>query len=192
MKTLSYAVVAVIVVSLAITLAAASRQDRHAQSKPTTAGQQVSFENIGARVGIDFQHTNGASPEKFLAETMGSGGLFFDYNNDDRADVFLVDGGSLADRQVAGRARHRLYRNRQDGTFEDVTATSGIRHREYGMGACAADYDNDGWADLYVTNFGPNTLYRNNGTEPLPTSTSSGGCGMAVLEHQLCIPGCRS
>ncbi|MGH9147951.1 MAG: CRTAC1 family protein [Vicinamibacterales bacterium] len=177
MKTLSYATVAVIVVSLAITRAAGERQDSHRQSKPTTAGQQVSFENIGARVGIDFQHTNGASPEKFLAETMGSGGLFFDYNNDDGADVFLVDGGSLADRQVAGRARHRLYRNRQDGTFEDVTATSGIRHREYGMGACAADYDNDGWADLYVTNFGPNTLYRNKGDGTFADVTSPAGVG---------------
>jgi hypothetical protein len=154
----SYSTTAVMVLALAITSAAAARQGRHGGSKPTTAGQPVSFESVGPRVGIDFQHTNGASPEKFLAETMGSGGLFFDYNNDDRADVFLVDGGSVADRQVAGRARHRLYRNRQDSTFEDVTAASGIRHREYGMGACAADYDNDGWADLYVTNFGPNTL----------------------------------
>jgi hypothetical protein len=120
---------------------------------------------------------NGASPEKYLVETMGSGGLFFDYNNDSRVDVFLVDGGSLADRQIGSRARHRLYRNRADGTFEDVTATSGIRHREYGMGACAADYDNDGWVDLYVTNFGPNTLYHNDGNGVFADVTSEAGVG---------------
>jgi hypothetical protein len=87
----------------------------------------------------------------------------FDYDNDGWLDIFLVDGGSLADPLVAARASHRLYRNRADGTFEDMTARSGIRHREYGMGACAGDYDNDGWIDLYVTNLGPNVLYRSNG-----------------------------
>ena len=86
--------------------------------------------------------------------------------------MFLVDGGSLADPAVAQRARHRLFRNRGDGTFEDVTARSGIRHRGYGMGACAGDYDNDGWVDLYVTSFGPNTLYRNTGTRSFTDVTA--------------------
>ena len=77
---------------------------------------------------------------------MGSGGLFFDYDNDGWIDIFLVDGGSLADRRRQ-RARHRLYRNRGNGTFDDVSGASGITHREYGMGACAGDYDGDGWTD---------------------------------------------
>lgn len=173
MNWLSQLTAALILVSLAVTGAAPS-QERHGGAKPPPS---ATFESIGPRVGIDFQHTNGASPDKFLVETMGSGGLFFDYNNDDRPDIFLVDGGSLADRQVASRARHRLYRNRQDGTFDDVTAASGIRHREYGMGACAADYDNDGWVDLYVTNFGPNILYRNNGDGTFADVTASAGVG---------------
>jgi enediyne biosynthesis protein E4 len=108
---------------------------------------------------------------------MGSGGLFFDFDNDGWIDIFLVDGGSLADPAVARPARHRLYRNRGDGTFEDVTATSGIRHREYGMGACAGDYDNDGWVDLYITNFGPNVLYRNRGDGTFRTSRGEAGVG---------------
>ena len=68
---------------------------------------------------------------------MGSGGLFFDYDDDGWLDLFLVDGGSFADPAVARQARHRLFRNRGNGTFHDVTAQSGIQHRDYGMGACA-------------------------------------------------------
>jgi hypothetical protein len=135
------------------------------------------FQNIATTAGLDFIHTNGASPDKHLAEIMGSGGLFFDYDNDGWIDVFVVDGGSLADRQVAGRARHRLFRNRQNGAFEDVTSKSRISHSQYGMGACAADYDNDGFDDLYITNVGPNVLYHNNGDGTFDDVTQKAGVG---------------
>ena len=79
--------------------------------------------------------------------------------------------------QVAGRARHRLFRNRRNGTFEDVTAKARISHRQYGMGACAADYDNDGFDDLYVTNLGPNVLYHNNGDGTFTDVTQKAGVG---------------
>ena len=121
------------------------------------------FRDIAQSAGIDFTHVSGASEKKFLPEILGSGALFFDFDDDGWLDIFLVDGGSFADPAVSQRARHRLFRNRGNGTFEDVTAASGIRHREYGMGACAGDYDNDGQIDLYVTNVGPNALYRNIG-----------------------------
>ena len=123
----------------------------------------VRFTDVTRESGVTFHHVNGASPDKHLVETMGSGGLFLDYDNDGWIDLFLVDGGSLADARIASRAKHRLYRNRGNGTFEDVTGRSGIEHRDYGMGACAGDYDNDGWTDLYVTSFGANVLYRNRG-----------------------------
>ena len=137
----------------------------------------VRFVDATRDAGIVFQHINGASPDRHLVETMGSGAVFFDYDNDGWVDLFLVDGGSLADVSVAQRARHRLYHNRGNGTFEDVTARSGIVHREYGMGACAGDYDNDGWVDLYVTNFGPNTLYRNRGDGTFVDVTSTARVG---------------
>ncbi len=129
----------------------------------THTATTVRFTDATPDAGLDFRHVNGASPAKHVVETIGSGGLFFDYDDDGWVDVFLVDGGSIADPSVARQARHRLYRNRGNGTFEDVTARSGIQHRSYGMGACAGDYDNDGHVDLYVTSVGPNTLYRNTG-----------------------------
>ena len=123
---------------------------------------------------------------------MGSGGLFFDYDGDGWIDIFLVDGGSLADASVARRAQHRLYHNRGDGTFDDVTERSGIRHREYGMGACAGDYDGDGRPDLYITNDGPNVLYRNRGDGTFTDVTAARACRRAALERQLRVRRSRS
>jgi hypothetical protein len=147
-----------------------------AQAPPArTNSTDVVFRNIARAAGIAVTHVNGASPEKYFAEIMGSGGLFFDADADGWLDVFLVDGGSIASPRVAATARHRLFRNRGNGTFEDVTAASGIRHREYGMGACAGDYDNDGAVDLYVTNYGPNALYRNLGAGRFQEVPGAGG-----------------
>jgi hypothetical protein len=135
------------------------------------------FVDVTRQAGLAFEHTNGASPEKHLVETMGSGGVLLDYDNDGWLDIFLVDGGSLVDRAVHGRAQHRLFRNRGNGTFEDVTGRSGIHHGSYGMGACAADYDGDGDVDLYVTNDGPNTLYQNRGNGAFMDVTAAAGVG---------------
>jgi hypothetical protein len=133
------------------------------RTPPSPQQAQASFRDVAGARGIDFVHVNGASDEKYFPEIMGSGGLFFDFDDDGWLDVFLVDGGSFADPAVARRARHRLFRNRGNGSYEDVTAASGIRPRAYGMGACAGDVDNDGAIDLYVTNVGPNLLFRNAG-----------------------------
>lgn len=137
------------------------------------------FVDVTREAGIEFHHTNGASPDKHLVETMGSGAVFFDYDADGWIDLFLVDSGSLADSAVARRAQHRLYRNRGNGTFEDVTGRSGIRHSAYGMGACAGDYDGDGRVDLYITNDGPNVLYRNQGDGAFADVTAAARVGMA-------------
>jgi len=133
------------------------------------------FTNIAPADGLDFRHVNGGTPDRHLLEIMGSGGLFFDYNEDGWVDVFVVDGGSLVDAKVDATARDRLYRNRGNGTFEDVSASSGITHAGYGMGACAADYDNDSWTDLYVTALGPNRLYHNESGKRFSDVTARAG-----------------
>lgn len=135
----------------------------------------IRFDNVAAAAGVGFQHVNGASDARLLAEIMSGGGLFFDADNDGLVDIFLVDGGSLTAPAVAARARHRFFRNHGNGRFEDVSRDSGITHPQYGMGACAADYDNDGWTDLYVTNVGPNSLYRNIGGQRFVDVTSRAG-----------------
>jgi hypothetical protein len=150
------------------------------QQPSSVTSTTVIFRDVAAAAGVNVTHVNGASREKYFAEIMGSGGLFFDFDDDGWIDIFLVDGGSIADPKVAASARHRLFRNRHNGTFEDVTAQSGIRHHEYGMGACAGDYDNDGAVDLYVTNYGPNTLYRNLGHGRFAEVPRAGGAGTAL------------
>ncbi|MYA99957.1 CRTAC1 family protein [Candidatus Poribacteria bacterium] len=131
--------------------------------------------------GIHFKHTNGASKQKFLPETMGAGGLFFDYNNDGHLDIYLVNSGSLSqDVQTVRHPNHSdaLYRNNGDGTFVDATEAAGLQQNHgYGMGCLAADYDNDGDTDLYLTNFGKNRLYQNNGDGTFTDVTSRAGVG---------------
>jgi len=148
-----------------------------ADGQRSTQPPPVVFTDITRMAGIEVRHVNGASADKHLVETMGSGALFFDFDNDGWIDIFVVDGGSLADAAVAKTARDRLFRNRRDGTFADVSATSGIQHRGYGMGACAGDVDNDGWVDLYITTFGRNVLYRNNRGTSFTDVTDGAGVG---------------
>ena len=135
----------------------------------------VRFDNVAAKIGVTFKHENGASPDKPLPETMAGGAVIFDYNNDGWPDLFFVNGGSFVDKQVAAAARHRLYRNTGDGKFVDVTESSGIGISGFGMGGCAADYDNDGWTDLYVTAVGGNKLYHNNGDGTFTDVTRGAG-----------------
>jgi hypothetical protein len=161
-----------IVVCIAATIRVVGSQRGTAPASPDSPPR---FTNTAPADGLDFRHVNGGTPDRHLLEIMGSGGLFFDYNEDGWVDVFIVDGGSLVDAKVDATARDRLYRNRGNGTFDDVSASSGIVHAGYGMGACAADYDNDGWTDLYVTAVGPNRLYHNDGGKRFSDVTARAG-----------------
>lgn len=136
--------------------------------------------------GLAFQHENSPTPQKHLIETMGGGVALLDYNNDGLLDVFLVNSGRLTSPMRApesfdrnnGRYWNRLFRQNRDGSFTDVTQEAGLAHAgdgNYGMGAAAGDYDNDGYTDLYVTSYGKNVLYHNNGNSTFTDVTSKAG-----------------
>ena len=127
------------------------------------AHADIQFTRITDEAGIQFRHFNGATGEKHLVETMGGGAAFFDYNNDDYLDIYLVNGAPLTRKTPDVQPTNRLYRNNGDGTFTDVTHHAGVADTGYGIGCCVADYDNDGYRDLFISNFGKNVLYRNNG-----------------------------
>jgi hypothetical protein len=137
--------------------------------------QPPPFTDVTVKANVAFTNINGASPDKHLPETMGSGGAFVDLDADGWPDIVLVDGGSIADPQLARRAQPRVLRNRHDGTFEDVSARTGLRQHDYGMGVCAGDYDRDGHIDLYVTGVTRNVLYRNKGDLTFIDVTASAG-----------------
>jgi hypothetical protein len=137
----------------------------------------VQFVNVAAGAGVSFKHENGASSEKYMPETMAGGALIFDYDNDGRSDLLFINGGSFADKRIAAGARHRLYRNAGGWKFTDVTESSGLGISGFGMGACSADYDNDGWTDLYVTAVGPDKLYRNTGKGTFTDVSTTAGAG---------------
>lgn len=122
--------------------------------------QQVEFVDVTRDVGINFTHHNGVSEEKRLPETDGSGAAFFDYDGDGDLDLYFVNSGDLIEGR--GQWSNALYRN--DGAlFADVTQATNTAGEHYGMGVVAADYDNDGDADMYLTNWGEDALYRNDG-----------------------------
>ena len=136
------------------------------------------FRDNRAGAGIDFRHQRGASDQKHLVETVGSGCALFDYDNDGWLDIFLVNGGLTPESTAAGPVRHALYRNLANGRFQEVTAKAGlVGNGAFGMGAAVGDYDNDGDRDLYITNFGPNALYRNNGDGTFSDVTAEAGVG---------------
>jgi hypothetical protein len=138
--------------------------------------------------GVSFVHRNSPTTQKYLIETMGGGVALLDYNNDGLLDIFFVNSGRLDDpvRLPVQFARNnpaywnRLYRQNRDGTFTDVTERAGLARAgdgNYGMGVATGDFDNDGFTDLYVTSFGRNVLYHNNGDGSFTDVTARAGVG---------------
>ncbi len=159
----------------------------HPENKPEL------FTEVAEQVGIRFTHFNGMSGEYYYPEVVGSGCGFFDYDNDGDLDVYLVQGNMLGPGKTLAEAffppspdealTDHLFRNElivtQHGTrrlsFSDVTEQSKLQTSGYGIGVSAGDYNNDGWTDLYVSNFGPNQLLRNNGDGTFTDVTREAG-----------------
>ena len=141
------------------------------------------FVDVTRKSGIDFKHTNGKSQRYFIVETLGSGVATFDYDNDGWTDIYFVNSGQVL--HHSPKLTNVLYHNNGDGTFTDTTTSSGIGDSGYGIGVTVGDYDNNGTADLYVTNYGKNILYHNNGDGTFTDVTDKAGVG-----HLGCGTGC--
>ncbi len=135
------------------------------------------FVDVTDQAGIRFQHVNGAFGKKYLPETMGSGCAFFDFDSDGDQDVLLVNATSWPGAPAGRPGTSALYRNRGNGTFEDVTKGSGFDRSLYGMGVAVGDYDADGDPDVYLTALGPNLLLRNEGSGKFTDVTAAAGVG---------------
>lgn len=174
--------IAVLIVStFSLTLLAQTPEQQTPKATPST----IRFENIVDKLHIPFEYQASVTSEKYLPETMGSGVALFDYDNDGRLDIFVVNGAHILDPMPKGalpvkdspKYWNRLYHQKKDGTFEDVTEKAGLAGIGYGMGVAVGDYDNDGYDDLYVTAFGGNRLYHNNGNGTFTDVTEKAGVG---------------
>lgn len=191
-KALPWVTSVTALISVAVILfAAASRGAESRLRSPT-------FTDVARSSHVDFQCNPSKTSRKYLVETMVGGVAMFDYDGDGRLDLFFVNGAALEDPMPAGKVPdkadprywNRLYHNNGDGTFTDVTERAGLRGLFYGQGVAVGDYDNDGRADLYVTNLGHNILYHNNGngtfsdvTETAGVAASGWSTGAAFVDY---------
>ena len=149
----------------------------HAIAQPALSqNQSVRFTDVTAQLGIEFRHANGESGQKYFIEPIGSGVALFDFDNDGDLDLYLANGSDLPGATAPIPPTNRLYRNDGD-TFTDVTAQASVGDTGYGLGCCVGDYNNDGFTDLYVTNYGANVLYHNNGDGTFTDVTETAGVG---------------
>ena len=157
-----------------------------ATAKPVSSSLSPgNFIDITAKSHVVFNGQASHTPKKYLIETMGSGVALFDYDNDGLLDIFFVNGAPLTDpmdkeavpQKTDPKYWNRLFHQKKDGTFEDVTEKAGLQGIGYGMGVAVGDYDNDGYEDLFVTGYGGNRLYHNNGNGSFMDVTQKSGVG---------------
>ncbi len=165
------------VIIIGLALGSGWIQPRPEQANPAVS--RVTFAEVpSSQSKITWVHDNGRSEMRHLPETCGGGGLFFDFDNDGLMDIYLVNSGPSDFFTPKTPIKNALYRNNGDGTFSDVTDKAGVacgQMGNFGMGAAAADFDGDGWQDLYVTNYGTNVLFHNNGNSTFTNVTDKAG-----------------
>ena len=134
------------------------------------------FVDATGAAGIELVNTSG-SDQRYIVEGMMGGSAFFDYDNDGDVDLYIANGSSFDGFEEGQHPRNALYRNDGSGLFHDVTASASVGDTSWSMGCAVSDYDNDGDADLYVSNYGRNTLYQNEGNGTFVDATDAAGVG---------------
>src|SRR5438270_340008 len=168
---------------LVLLVSAFSQQSGHPAAPPPPKGAKsivchdrpiAKLEDVTEKSGIRFRHT--ADPEKkYILESMSGGVLFIDYDRDGWPDIYFTNSPSVAMALKGEKSRSSLYHNNHDGTFTDVSDKAGVATPCFAMGGAVADYNNDGWPDLYLTCFGGNVLFRNNGDGTFTDVTKQAG-----------------
>jgi enediyne biosynthesis protein E4 len=141
--------------------------------------ETIRMVDVAAEAGLTLLNVHGDASKDYILDTNGNGAAIFDYDNDSRRDILIVNGSTREHIRRGGDPMLALYRNEGKGHFRDVTTGSGLSARGWGMGTCVADVDNDGFEDVYVTAFGPNVLYHNNGNGTFTDVTRRAGVGDA-------------
>jgi hypothetical protein len=166
----------IIILSLSLILILNFQVKSRTGQMPGAVKTGITFEEVLPKTsGITWVHNNAHTLERYLPETVGAGCAFFDYDNDGWMDIYLVNSGASDFYSPPAPLKNALYHNNHDGTFTDVTDKAGVAAGKFGMGVAAADYDGDGWQDLYVTNYGRNILYHNNGNGTFTDFTDKAG-----------------
>jgi enediyne biosynthesis protein E4 len=168
-----------------------ARQSYEAQARPAPKGAPspvtgtplgVQFVDVAKQAGLNVEMIfGGEHRNKYLLETTGCGAAFFDYDQDDWVDIFLVNGWRLEGFPKGKEPVCRLFKNNRDGTFTDVTLKAGLARSGWGQACCVGDYNNDGWNDLFVSFYGQNALFRNNGNGTFTEVTKEAG----LLQNRL-------
>ena len=181
----------VLIVSLSVTLECDALEEHEGQ---IDSSKEVRFTDVTNQVGLDFQHDPGVDGSYFMPEIVGSGGALLDYDNDGDLDIYLVNGAHRGGTKRGSTVspKNRLYRQEDEGTFEDVTGEAGLGDTGYGMGVAVGDLDNDGDLDIYLSNYGRDQLYQNNqdGTftnvsEQAGISNPDWGCSALFFDYNL-------
>jgi hypothetical protein len=146
-----------------------------AVSRTLNAAGPIALRDVTPQTGITFRHTDGGSGRHYIVETVASGVATFDYDGDGWIDIYFLNGRPLRGTPPDASPQNALYRNLGDFRFAEVTEQAGAGDAGFGLGVCVGDYDNDGWPDLYVNNFGPNVLYHNNGDGTFRDVTPAAG-----------------
>ena len=173
---------------LIVFLAVGSAALLHAAS-PHAQGHAIRLIDVASQAGIDLLNVSGSPAKDYIIDANGSGGAFFDYDNDGDMDALLVSGSTVEHLATGGDPMVALYENDGRGRFRNVTSDSGLDRRGWGTGVCIADVDNDGFEDVYVTAFGRNVLWRNMGerrflaTDEAPDARWSTGCAFGDYDR---------
>ena len=142
-------------------------------------GGAINLRDVTRETGIAFQHSDGSSGRRYIVETVASGLATFDYDGDGLIDIYFLTGTPLQGTKAEVMPKNRLYRNLGGFKFLDVTEKAGVGEAGYGLGVCVGDYDSDGHPDIYLSNFGPNVMFRNNGDGTFSNVTRQTGTAAA-------------